>query len=133
MPEVLPLTSCHEYFVSIDELPPKVQPRPEEYLEPSRTSTVELLSGNSYQLLAVNYIHKKTPSQMVDWVLNAPLQIHFFSVLVGTCNFISYYLIIKGSLQFENKLTKNIYHNLSFQNGHGHFLKSINRYHHNYF
>ena len=62
MPEVLPLTSYHEYFVSIDELPPKVQPRPEEYLEPSRTSTVELLSGNSYQLLAVNYIHKKTPS-----------------------------------------------------------------------
>ena len=43
------------------------------YLEPSRTSKMELFCKNSQQLKAVNYSCKKTPSYMFDWVLNTPL------------------------------------------------------------
>ena len=45
--------------------------KPEAYLEPSRTSMMEFSA-----VVAVNYSHKKIPSQMFDWVLNTPLRAH---------------------------------------------------------
>ena len=47
----------------------------EAYLEPSRTSTTELLCENSYGLKSVNYFRKKALSQIFDWVLNTPLNV----------------------------------------------------------
>ena len=35
-----------------------------------RISTMELFCENSKQLLVVGYIHKATPSKMLEWVLN---------------------------------------------------------------
>ena len=49
----------------------------EVYLEPSRTSAMELLFKNSWQLLTVNYFLKKAPSQMFDWALNTPLNTYY--------------------------------------------------------
>lgn len=45
----------------------------EAYLEPSRTSSMEMLCKNSEQLKTVDYFRKKAPSQMLDRVLNTPL------------------------------------------------------------
>ena len=48
----------------------KLKCNPEVYLEPSRTSTMELFDGDSQRFLSVNYFRKKAPSQLSDWVLN---------------------------------------------------------------
>ena len=44
----------------------------EAYLEPSRTSTMELFQKQ----LTINCFRKKAPSNMFDWVLNTPLYMH---------------------------------------------------------
>ena len=48
---------------------------PEEYLEPSWTSTMDLCCENSGRLLTVNYFCKKASSQMFSWVLNTLLSL----------------------------------------------------------
>ena len=45
----------------------------EIYLEPCRISTMQLFCKNSQQLQDINYIWKKAPSKMFNWVLNTPL------------------------------------------------------------
>ena len=45
----------------------------EVHLEPSQTSTMELFSKNSQQLITVKYFCKKALLQMFHWVLNMPL------------------------------------------------------------
>ena len=45
----------------------------EAYLEPSRTSAMELFLENNQRLLAINYFRKKAPPQSLDWTLNKPL------------------------------------------------------------
>ena len=47
----------------------------ETYLEPSRTSTMEVFCENSWKLLAVNYFHKKAPPLMFGKVRQTPLDI----------------------------------------------------------
>ena len=48
---------CLRYFSKL-----LVINRTEKYLEPNRTSTMELFCENSLHLLAVNCFHKKFPS-----------------------------------------------------------------------
>ena len=45
----------------------------EIYLEPCQISTMQLFCKNSQQLQDINYIWKKAPSKMFNWVLNTPL------------------------------------------------------------
>ena len=45
-------------------------------LEPSLTAMMEHLAKIVYGLFAVNYFHKKAPSQMFEWALNTPLLLH---------------------------------------------------------
>ena len=42
----------------------------EVYLEPSRTSMMEIFCENNYRLNVVNYFRKKVLSWMFDWVLH---------------------------------------------------------------
>ena len=60
----------------------------EAFLEPSRTSTMELFIKNSYGFLAVNYFRKKATLQMFSWVWLASLIIRRYSskVLYDACN-----------------------------------------------
>ena len=50
----------------------------EAYLEHSQASMMKIFCENGWRLLAANYLHKKTPSQMFNWFLNAPLQFSIF-------------------------------------------------------
>ena len=43
------------------------------YLEPSRTSTMELFGENRLRLKAVNTFHENAPFWMFDWLLNTTL------------------------------------------------------------
>ena len=47
---------------------------PEAYLESSRTSTMELFCEK--RLLVFNYFHKKSLSEIFDWVLNMLLNLN---------------------------------------------------------
>ena len=40
----------------------------EAQLEPYQASMMQLFCKSSQKLLAVNYIHKKSPSLMFDWI-----------------------------------------------------------------
>ena len=54
----------------------KVNVDSETYLEPSRTSTMELFCEASERLKAVNYFRKKAPEYVFGWVLNTPLRLN---------------------------------------------------------
>ena len=47
----------------------------EVHLEVNRMSTTELFCEYSQRFLVVNYFHKKAPLQILEWVLNTPLEI----------------------------------------------------------
>ena len=70
----------------------------EVYLEPSRTSAMELLFKNSWQLLTLNYFLKKAPSQMFDWALNTPLNTYynnFFFSDVSTLKLMTFLMLFQ--------------------------------------
>ena len=46
--------------------------RTESYLKSYQTSTVELFHKNSQRPKYVDYSSKNAPSQMLDWITNAP-------------------------------------------------------------
>ena len=53
-----------------------IQPISEEYLGPSRISTIyNFFCKNCQQLQAVNYLRKKAIYQMFDWLVNTPLHL----------------------------------------------------------
>ena len=76
----------------------------EAYLEPSRTSTVEVLCENSERILAVNYFHKKAAPQIFDWVLNTPLRDVLIDKISITCIFMPVFCNLnKNNLPWKPK------------------------------